>query len=335
MADALTIENTTKQLLEIELTMQGVDAMKETKVCFCIETEDMTLCFDGEKGESDTWKFNIPVLSQLKRTTYDYKIIVVTDGYYFEPAAGVVTVVGPRDIYTSAPKNVTLEPKKAKEEPKPKMVASADEEEKVVKKEEKKLDKKFVKKAVKEVPVKKKPEKKVEKPAEKKVEKKVEPKVTKKKKKVKEEAKPTPEKKVTFKQSVKDTASEILAEAVSDDVEPSDRDKAIKQALAEVKKTEKPIVEKKTIEVETMGSRKVLQFGDQKVIQIPEQPITPITHGKARFRDMALVEDVQEEELIQTEKDKEIADILRAVKPESEIVDKRPTIQFKKGKVVQ
>ena len=112
MADAVTIDNTKEQQLELEITVQGVDQTKETKVCFVIESEGMDFGFKAEKGESDTWVVNLPKLPMLERTTYDYKVVVISDGYYFEPASGIATVVGPRDVYTSDPKNVTVKPVK-------------------------------------------------------------------------------------------------------------------------------------------------------------------------------------------------------------------------------
>ncbi len=311
MADALTIENTKEQQLEIELTVQGVDATKETRVCFCIETDGMTLSFEGTQGESDTWKFDIPVLSQLKRTSYDYKVVVVTDGYYFEPASGLVTIVGPHDIYTSAPKNVTLEPKKAekKKESKveePKMVASTDKEKKVVKKEEKKLDKKT------DRPTKTIEFSRVTPKTEKKVEKK---KTSKKKSK-------------SFKESVKDAVfiaetKDIPSAPIPDKV-ISLKDEAVKRALAEVQKLNKDKIIAKVFE--DAKNVKVESKGDRKIIQLTNQP----TNGKPRFRDVALVEDVQEP--VKTEKDEEVLNILRDVKTDP--VAKKPTIVFKKGKVV-
>lgn len=116
MADAVTIDNTKEQQLELEMTIQGIDGTKETKLCFVIESENMYFGFKAEKGEGDNWVVNLPKLPMLARTTYDYKIVVVSDGYYFEPASGIVTVVGPRDVYSSEPKNVTVKPiKKAGE----------------------------------------------------------------------------------------------------------------------------------------------------------------------------------------------------------------------------
>jgi hypothetical protein len=112
MADAVTIDNTKEQQLELEMTIQGVDATKETKLCFVIESENMYFGFKAEKGEGDNWVVNLPKLPMLARTTYDYKVVVVSDGYYFEPASGIVTVVGPREVYSSEPKNATVKPVK-------------------------------------------------------------------------------------------------------------------------------------------------------------------------------------------------------------------------------
>lgn len=112
MADAVTIDNTKEQQLELEMTIQGVDGTKETKLCFVIESENMYFGFKAEKGQGDNWVVNLPKLPMLARTTYDYKVVVVSDGYYFEPASGIVTVVGPREVYSSEPKNATVKPVK-------------------------------------------------------------------------------------------------------------------------------------------------------------------------------------------------------------------------------
>ena len=112
MADAVTIDNTKEQQLELEMTIQGVDGTKETKLCFVIESENMYFGFKAERGQGDNWVVNLPKLPMLARTTYDYKVVVVSDGYYFEPASGIVTVVGPREVYSSEPKNATVKPVK-------------------------------------------------------------------------------------------------------------------------------------------------------------------------------------------------------------------------------
>ncbi|GAJ18945.1 unnamed protein product, partial [marine sediment metagenome] len=110
---------------------------------------------------------SIPVLDFIEKTTFNYHIEVIVDGYFFEASKGIVSIVGTSEVYTTQPK-VKLksstntgsvlggEAKKSqdrmdkKEESSPSTVTdNAKKIEKVVKKAEQEIVKKVEKKAEK------------------------------------------------------------------------------------------------------------------------------------------------------------------------------------------
>ena len=116
MENVVSINHTKENVLEFDISIQGI-ADKDISVCFVIKTNDMNLSFDAsKKGKGDKWSVKLPKLPMLQKTAYKCVITVVADGYYFEPLNGTLNVVGSAEIYSSSPKNVTLEPSKSAEE---------------------------------------------------------------------------------------------------------------------------------------------------------------------------------------------------------------------------
>lgn len=109
MENVVTINNTKKNVLEFDMSIQGLDA-KDVDVKFVIKTKNMDLAFKAKHDSGDKWSVTIPELPMVERTAYKCCIVVVADGFFFEPMKGTVNVVGSHEIYSSKPKNVTLEP---------------------------------------------------------------------------------------------------------------------------------------------------------------------------------------------------------------------------------
>lgn len=117
MDNVITINNTKKNTLEFDVSIQGLDT-KDVDVKFVIKTKGMDLAFAAKHDKGDTWSVTIPELPMVEKTTYKCHVCVVADGYYFEPMKGTVNIVGSHEIYTTTPKNVTLEPDDKKKEEK-------------------------------------------------------------------------------------------------------------------------------------------------------------------------------------------------------------------------
>ena len=143
MDNVVTVTNTKENILEFELTVQGLSA-KKVEAKFIIKAKGMEFAFPCESGEGNKWSVTIPPMPQLERTAYNCCISVVADGYYFEPMTGTVNVVGTHEVYSSTPKNKTVEPdteeKKEKKKAPPKKKAKKEEVKETAKSREKGID---------------------------------------------------------------------------------------------------------------------------------------------------------------------------------------------------
>lgn len=108
MENIVSINNTKPNTLEFDVTCEGLET-KGMKVRFCIKAKGMDLQFAAKKAKGDSWGVKLPVLPMLDKTAYNFHIEVISDGYYFEVLKGTVNVVGSTDLYSTAPKNVTLD----------------------------------------------------------------------------------------------------------------------------------------------------------------------------------------------------------------------------------
>lgn len=140
----VSITNTKENVLEFDVEVDGLDTEK-IQVNFVISTKDVNLSFSAKKGAGTKWSVKIPKMSILEKTSYDYTISVIADGYYFEPMTGVVNIVGSAELYTTTPKNTTLASKKEEEkedkskEPDKKGKKEEEKDDKDDKKDEKKV----------------------------------------------------------------------------------------------------------------------------------------------------------------------------------------------------
>lgn len=109
MDNNVTISNVRDNVLEFDLTIEGLSA-KDVEVQFVIKGKGVNFTFAAEHDKGNKWKVTIPKMATLEKTTYNCSIVVIADGYYFEPMKSNCTVVGTHQVYTSAPVNKTVAP---------------------------------------------------------------------------------------------------------------------------------------------------------------------------------------------------------------------------------
>ena len=102
--DPIKINHLKQNTIEFELEVEGDKVEgEEYHVRFVVETHGVDLSFpcnvNGKKCVA-----NIPVLDFMDKTTFNFRVEVIVDGYFFEASKGVVTVVGSNEIYTTQPK---------------------------------------------------------------------------------------------------------------------------------------------------------------------------------------------------------------------------------------
>ena len=110
MDNLININNTKENVLEFELLIEGANS-SEAECHFVITADGMDLRFPAilEDAAKNLWSVKIPALDFVDRTTYNCYTEVVTEGQYFKPMKGNVNIVGSAQIYTSTPKNKTVE----------------------------------------------------------------------------------------------------------------------------------------------------------------------------------------------------------------------------------
>ena len=110
MDNIININNTKENALEFEMTIEGLNT-SDVECNFVIEAKGMELRFDAvlEDAKANKWLVKLPRLDILERTTYNCYTEVIAEGQYFTPMKGNVNVVGTAEIYTSSPKNLTIE----------------------------------------------------------------------------------------------------------------------------------------------------------------------------------------------------------------------------------
>jgi hypothetical protein len=90
--------------LEFQVKVQGTEDLRaETIVRFVIAKVDGThdLVFHATRGTDNDWKVVLPPLAHIQGDSYDVRIEVIIDNYYFEPAHGKIMLLSePRIILT-------------------------------------------------------------------------------------------------------------------------------------------------------------------------------------------------------------------------------------------
>ena len=110
MDNVININHTKENTLEFEMVIEGTTT-NEVDCNFVIVAKDMELRFPAAltEGKKDHWTVTLPEMGFLERTAYKCYTEVVAEGQYFKPMQGNVNVVGTAQIYTSTPKNKTIE----------------------------------------------------------------------------------------------------------------------------------------------------------------------------------------------------------------------------------
>ena len=110
MDNLINIINTKANTLEFEMTIEGANA-SNVECHFVIAAKKMDLRFKAKVKDkkNNLWNVTIPAMEFLEKTTYKCFTEVMTDGQYFVPMSGNVNVVGSAEIYSSNPKNKTIE----------------------------------------------------------------------------------------------------------------------------------------------------------------------------------------------------------------------------------
>lgn len=112
MENIVSINHTKTNVIEFDITTEGVDS-KKMSAYLLVKTKDLELRFNATKKKGDTFEVKLPILNHLlEKTAYNCQIEIIADGYHFVPMKGTLNVVGSADVYTSAPKNKTLDSEK-------------------------------------------------------------------------------------------------------------------------------------------------------------------------------------------------------------------------------
>ena len=104
--------------LEFQVVVKGTeDISAKTAVRFVIAKVDGThdMIFHATHVDGDTWRVDIPVLERLTDGSYDVRIEVIIDNYYFEPAQGKVTLLSDPRISMTSTVKAKVKPKAKKE----------------------------------------------------------------------------------------------------------------------------------------------------------------------------------------------------------------------------
>lgn len=106
MDGIFSINNRKSNHFSFDLEIEGLD-VNDVKPRFVIKYRpDYCLTFNCFHEDGDRWNVQIPELPFLERTTYNFVIEVIVDGYFFEGAKGTLNVVGTPEVYV---RDVTTE----------------------------------------------------------------------------------------------------------------------------------------------------------------------------------------------------------------------------------
>lgn len=94
----ITINPSKRSDLEFDVIIQGMDDISNIPLVRFVMTSESLECdcsFRCKKieGEKHKWIAKLPVLSHIKENTLSFHVEVIIDGYYFEPAGGLATLV--------------------------------------------------------------------------------------------------------------------------------------------------------------------------------------------------------------------------------------------------
>jgi len=90
--------------IEFEINIQGANK-KEPTVRFVIEDKSLNYTVDCKHGEDDNWSVTVPIIPNLTKKSYPFKLEVIVDGYYFEPFHGTADIIPEPDVKTKSATN--------------------------------------------------------------------------------------------------------------------------------------------------------------------------------------------------------------------------------------
>lgn len=118
MDNILLLNANKKNIFEFDVEVQGVDASKSVDVRFVMHVEDIMYGFPAKKEKENSTKYvvEVPSLPHLPKSTFNFTVELITDGYLFEGAKGVVNISGDPLAHVTAPKvQIKEDPKEEKE----------------------------------------------------------------------------------------------------------------------------------------------------------------------------------------------------------------------------
>ncbi len=116
MDNVVTINNTKTNILELDVSVQGIDTA-DIRVWLSVLAEGIELCFECQReGQGEKWVVTVPPLPFITRTAYPCSVKIVADGYYFEPLTGTMNVQGSAEVYSTTPQNTEFKPADVPEE---------------------------------------------------------------------------------------------------------------------------------------------------------------------------------------------------------------------------
>lgn len=94
MENILLLNLNKPSILEFEVDIKGVDLNKPITVRFNFTVNEITYSFNAKQDIKDkkNWTVIIPKMKEIPKTTYPFKIEVISDGYFFEALKGAVNV---------------------------------------------------------------------------------------------------------------------------------------------------------------------------------------------------------------------------------------------------
>lgn len=88
--------------LEFDVTIQGSDEEKPVVRFVMSGCEGYDCMFPCEHIEGSKWRANLPVLTHFTKPTVHFRVEVIIDGYYFEPADGTVQMMTDPSVKVSS-----------------------------------------------------------------------------------------------------------------------------------------------------------------------------------------------------------------------------------------
>lgn len=86
----ITIDHKKETTLKFNLSIDKVSDRDNVIVKFVIEADGMEVAVPCKYEQNDEWSATIPILTFLKKRSYDFHIEVNADDHHFEPIKGLM-----------------------------------------------------------------------------------------------------------------------------------------------------------------------------------------------------------------------------------------------------